>query len=231
MSPQRPSWRAAIAVVSAAALIAVGANTLSYAVGGPSLALGKANHTVTIENTGKGPALSLISKPKFPPLAVSNGKLVKNLNVDKVDGKDAQTLSPTTYRFSMGADGGSFTDYSYFKGTIPGGTYLVNMWGFISPSPGTGWQCLAIDYDRILASDPGGYYLLDVGEGQGIPKGSHVVEVEPGSEVLFGCASSGLVDMVIAPTFTFRKLNGVTDRPGAVFTPRPAQRKDLQGLR
>ena len=61
---------------------------------GQSLVLGKwnqADQTTTIKNAGSGPALDI--RAKGPALAVHNANRIKNLNADKLDGKDAAALA------------------------------------------------------------------------------------------------------------------------------------------
>ena len=61
---------------------------------GQSLVLGKwnqADQTTTIKNVGSGPALDI--RAKGPAIAVHNANRIKNLNADKLDGKDAADLA------------------------------------------------------------------------------------------------------------------------------------------
>jgi len=70
----------------------------AYAATGGSLILGNPNtasKTTSLANTGSGPALRLGTKSgATPPLAVSNGTKIANLNADMVDGVRASSLQP-----------------------------------------------------------------------------------------------------------------------------------------
>jgi hypothetical protein len=70
----------------------------AYAATGGSMILGNPNtasKTTSLANTGSGPALRLVTKSgATPPLAVSNGTKIANLNADMVDGVRASSLQP-----------------------------------------------------------------------------------------------------------------------------------------
>jgi hypothetical protein len=70
----------------------------AYAATGGNLILGNANSankTTSLTNTGSGPALRLATKNgSTPPLAVSSGAKVANLNADMVDGVRSSSLQP-----------------------------------------------------------------------------------------------------------------------------------------
>lgn len=70
----------------------------AYAATGGTLNLGNPNtasKTTSLANTGSGPALRLATKAgSTPPLAVSNGTKIANLNADMVDGVRASSLQP-----------------------------------------------------------------------------------------------------------------------------------------
>ena len=71
----------------------------------------QADHTTTLKNTAQGPALDLRSK-KGPALKVNNGKRIKKLNADKLDGltgKSYKANRNTIYAWSVTAHTGGFT--------------------------------------------------------------------------------------------------------------------------
>jgi hypothetical protein len=80
---------------------------------GRSFVLGRwnqADHTTTLKNTDGGAALAL--KSKGAPLKVSNGKRIKKLNADKLDGlssSDFKTNRNTIYQWSVAQHTGGFT--------------------------------------------------------------------------------------------------------------------------
>jgi len=72
-----------LAVVGAAALLIVGFDSVTYAATGSSLLQGRVNKSsavTTVQNTGKGSALNLVTKSASTPPFTTNAKgLVKNL--------------------------------------------------------------------------------------------------------------------------------------------------------
>ena len=93
---------------------------------GQSLVLGKwnqADQTTTIKNVGSGPALDI--RAKGPAIAVHNANRIKNLNADKLDGKDAEDLAAskqTVYVYGATSRVGGFTQNLPAQ---PAGSYLV----------------------------------------------------------------------------------------------------------
>lgn len=94
---------------------------------GRAFILGKwnqADHTTTLKNTGSGAALTL--KSRGATLKVSNGKRIKNLNADKLDGltgAEYKTNRNTIYLWSVAQHTGGFTQ------AIPPqqpGSYLIS---------------------------------------------------------------------------------------------------------
>jgi len=93
---------------------------------GKSLVLGKwneAGQTTTIKNVGSGPALDI--RAKGPAIAIHNANRIKNLNADKLDGKDAEDLAAskqTVYVYGATSRVGGFTQNLPAQ---PAGSYLV----------------------------------------------------------------------------------------------------------
>ena len=93
---------------------------------GQSLVLGRwnqADQTTTIKNVGSGPALDI--RAKGPAFAVHNANRIKNLNADKLDGKDAEDLAAskqTVYVYGATSRVGGFTQNLPAQ---PAGSYLV----------------------------------------------------------------------------------------------------------
>lgn len=231
MSLHRPSWRAVAAVISAAALIAAGAGTIVQASGGQSA---RAKHTTVIKNTGKGPALSLTSKSKYPPLAVSNSKLVKKLNADLLDGLSAAQIAPTAQRSVMGTSGSTITGEQYFSSNaIPAGTYVASLNGLMLPDTGASYQCLMADYTKLVTSDVSGVWVLirhaDTDANINLDE-SNTITVTAGHTAIWGCAFSG-TSMVYQPaSFSLRPTTETTPLVGSPFSPRPAGRRALAQL-
>ena len=84
----------------------------------------QADHTTTLKNTARGPALDLRST-KGPALKVNNGKRIKKLNADKLDGLTGESYKAnrnTIYQWSVAQHTGGFSQ------AIPPqepGSYLV----------------------------------------------------------------------------------------------------------
>ncbi len=80
-----------LAVIGAATVLVLAANTVTLAATGKGLIAGKVNvskKATTIKRTKPGPALKLKTK-SGPPFTVGNDGLVPLLNADKLDGQDA----------------------------------------------------------------------------------------------------------------------------------------------
>lgn len=93
---------------------------------GRSFVLGRwnqADHTTTLKNTGQGPALDL--RAKGAALKVHNGKRIKKLNADQLDGlsgSDYKTNRNTIYQWSVAQHTGGF---SQAIPTQRPGSYLI----------------------------------------------------------------------------------------------------------
>ena len=171
----------AATVVLSALLVVGGLELTSYAANGHPLLLGRANSetaTATVTNNGSGPALSLKSGKKSPPLAVSNGKLVKRLNADSVDGASAKSLRTNARVFSI--PGGSTHAY-VLKGVKPG-LYLASF--DIALETAVMGQCYLMD------SFSGNYLVLSKSISDGVfavPAASTEIQLPKGSKLELGC--------------------------------------------
>ncbi len=100
-----PHLRGRVLPVALAAVVLVGgANLAAYAANGHPLLLGGSNSetkTASVTNTGKGPAISLKTSKKSPPLAVNSSKVVTHLNADSVDGKSASALTTNVITYTV----------------------------------------------------------------------------------------------------------------------------------
>jgi len=110
----RLSGRRALAVGGAAVILVLGLDSITYATTGTSLILGKANKAgavTTVQNTGKGSALNLVTKSATTAPLTTNAKgLVKNFyaaraaNADKVGGLTVAQIT-TAAKGATGAAG------------------------------------------------------------------------------------------------------------------------------
>ena len=146
----------ALVLLLASVGLVLGMDYATYAGTGDSLILGKVNKskkTTVIKSTGKGPALSLKSKPGAAPLAVSNGNKVLNLNADSVDGLDGQALSNDTQRYTFDQLGQHFTSATFNTPPIAPGTYLVTFRTSIENTQSGNVQCRLIVAGKDYAGD------------------------------------------------------------------------------
>jgi uncharacterized protein YjbI with pentapeptide repeats len=86
----------AFAVIGASTVLVLGFDSLTYAATGSSLILGslnKSHRVTTVQNTGSGPALRLVTKSSASPPFVTNSRgKVANLNADQLDGLSAPQI-------------------------------------------------------------------------------------------------------------------------------------------
>lgn len=96
--------RSTVAALAVAGLLVLAVNPAGVSAAAKNLVLGTSNtesKTTTLTNTGKGPALSLTSKPGKPALKVSSSAKVAKLNADQVDGMDASALGTRSVVYTM----------------------------------------------------------------------------------------------------------------------------------
>lgn len=96
----------ALAIVGAAVMLIVGFDSVTYAATGSSLLLGRVNKAggvTTVQNTGKGPALRLLTRsPASPPFTTNARGLVPTLfagraaNSDRLGGLTLAQVKATT---------------------------------------------------------------------------------------------------------------------------------------
>lgn len=115
----------ALGILLAAVVLVGGANIAVYAANGKPLLLGKGNQatkTTTIKNTGKGAPLTLRGKKSVPPLKVTSKKVVKKLNADLLDGKQAKDFAssaPLVWKPIPLDGGGSWTPCIFPELEVP----------------------------------------------------------------------------------------------------------------
>lgn len=121
------TFRTALTVLVAAAVLVTCTDYAAFAATGKSLILGrvnKASKPTTVARTTSGPALQLLTTSSAaPPLAVNGRGKVANLNADSLDGYDASALRSSTYVFTKAVP----TPQTYIDQpvTLPPGTYQV----------------------------------------------------------------------------------------------------------
>jgi hypothetical protein len=83
----------------------------------------QADHTTTMKNTKKGPALDL--RADGPALAVSNHQRIKRLNADKLDGQDASDLAASKQNVYIYGAAGRVGGFTQALPVQEPGSYLV----------------------------------------------------------------------------------------------------------
>lgn len=157
MSITPSTWRSAVAVLSAAALLTVGADAVSYAATGHSVLLGKSNtasRSTTITNNGSGPRSRSGPGKRSPSLSVTSSKLVKHLNAERLGDLKVNQVAPTTTRLRTGTAGAPMPVPNLYEVSVPTGDYLVSMFGLYSSSDANPFLvCTLIDEQKLLAND------------------------------------------------------------------------------
>lgn len=162
--------KSGLAVIGAAVILVLAANTVSLAATGQALLLGKsngANDITSITRTTSGSVLKLKSKySSNPPLAVTGKGKVTNLNADTVDGYDGSQMLNRTLIFTKSiALGGASTSFGLTTSAIPSGTYLVtgSAWVY-GPTSSGGFECQIVGNGTSTArwswipGNPDGFY-------------------------------------------------------------------------
>jgi hypothetical protein len=120
--------KSAITALAVGIVLLAALDWAAAAATGRAMILGQwnqADHTTTIKNTKKGPALDLRAN-KGPALAVNNSKRIKKLNADQLDGMssaDFKTNRNTIYQWSVATHTGGFSQ------AVPAqqpGSYLIS---------------------------------------------------------------------------------------------------------
>src|SRR4249919_2155016 len=203
-------------VALAAVVLVGGANLAAYAANGHPLLLGGSNSktkTASVSNTGKGPALSLHTSKKSPPLAVNSSKVVKHLNADKVGGKSAKDLQTQATTWSIP----SGPTLSYALNGLKPGIYLATL---------------------SILMDAGGATVCEIDDDTGISKaltyganrsgafsmasGVGIFSHAAGKPVTLNCAGGTDIYNGIPSTVTMVRLDKVT--LGSVGSPKTAVR-------
>lgn len=225
----------ALAAVGAAAILVVGVDAIGYAANGQSLLLGKSNKAgkiTEVKRTKAGPVLKLTAKkPTAAPFTTNAKGKVVNLNADKVDGingttlkADASDIKAIRFKDTAASRPGNTT---YALSAIPAGTYLTSFNASMVPNT-RGTQDLPTTvscylstagiFGNVLAQstvvDTGTYYVA--------PSFSNVLTLTGNEDLQLFCGttptdgwdySSGLFSSSgEAPTLTFTRLDGVTDK-------------------
>lgn len=143
--------KTSLAVIGAAVILALAANTVALAATGQSLVLGKtnaANNVTTVQRTTNGSALKLdVKSTASAPMITDGTGKVTHLNADKVDGYDSPSLRNRTYVFTS-----TFSNRSIAAFNLPvsPGSYLVTVSTFFAGVPTAGIQCYVTDKNMTV---------------------------------------------------------------------------------
>ncbi len=208
----RPSLRATVTTLAAAAVLVGGADIATYAATGHPLVLGHANQaggTTSLKNTGRGPALSLNSIKSAPPLKLNSSKMVKHLNANMVGGMTAKTLNGYDL-YRLGQSGGTIdTDAHFFTIKPPTGWVHYSMTGiWTSQTTTDSLECLLVD--KRLVNNPSnisliyGEFIRTISDQDGpFINQQGFAKFSKNQRLLIGCAASGTGPIQIAQPITF----------------------------
>lgn len=120
-----------LAVLGAATVLVLAANTVTLAATGQGFLLGKsnsANNITALTRTTSGTALKLqTASSANAPLAVNGTGKVVNLNADKIDGLDGAGLQTAVWEYTLPDKGGNTaTSVSFSFPGLPAGRYLAS---------------------------------------------------------------------------------------------------------
>jgi hypothetical protein len=130
-----------LAALSAAIVLVLGLDYVTFASTGDSLILGRFNAsgtTTTVVNRGTGPVLRLkASGPHVPALAVNTTSKIQRLNADMVDGLDGSLLATRVVGFRAGARGQVEQGVVAWNLPLARGIFEANFTVGIVPSTGS----------------------------------------------------------------------------------------------
>lgn len=131
--------RRPLAVVAAALVLVVGADTLAFGATGGRFILGQVNQASkpsVLRNTGNGPALNLQSKAGHPSLAVSSNTRVPRLNADRVDNLEGAQLATRT-KVYIDKSAGSKGAFHQWQIPLGAGSYSISYTAGVVPTIGS----------------------------------------------------------------------------------------------
>jgi len=131
--------KSVLAVIGAAVILVLAANTVTLAATGQAFLLGKnnsANTNTSLTRTTSGSVLKLQSKSSAnAPLTVNGRGRVTNLNADKVDGYDSSVLTSNAYVYTRTIPVGTPTNAFQLNLPLPSGRYVLSYSTYMISSP------------------------------------------------------------------------------------------------
>ncbi len=189
-----------LAVIGAATVLVLAANTVAIAASGKGFLLGTTNKTAkptTLQRTKPGPALSLKTK-SGPPLAVNSKKLVKNLNADTVDGYDSKAMvnGGTLYQISIPASAPLNSRIDALP--VTPGQYQVTWSAHLGINHVTTVRCgvgvLTTGPVALMGTTAGSSAPTSVND-EAMLSGTGPITVPAGQKLFFQCFNDGHYDM------------------------------------
>jgi hypothetical protein len=230
----RRALRPALSAVGAAVVLVAGIDLATYAATGKALVLHERNvtsGTTTVENTGPGPALALVTRPSAPPLSVSSGALVTHLNAARVGGRTARQLEPRLVTYRIGQAGDVLRIGQHFLSVpAPRGSYRISISGlWESRVAGDRIQCIVVDPRVYHGGDLADVYA-EVNAVEGETDGQALDQVQYAtfagtSTLTLGCDTSGddgPIHLGQPVTFTFTKVRPLVRSGTPTTVPRSA---------
>jgi hypothetical protein len=239
---RRPSVRAAVTTLAAAAILVGGANLATYAATGHPLILGHANSagtTTALKNTGRGPALSLNSSTHSSPLTVNSSKLVKHLNADRLGGMSATQINPAVSEYRIGSPGSTLSNAQHlFTINAPAGDQAWSMTGiWTSDTSSDSMTCVLWDKRLLTHTSHIAYIyaqfqksLSDVDSN--FINSSGVAQFSSHQKLLIGCSTqgdTGTVRVAQPITFTFHKIAANVKHGTPTTVTKSVTRRELNG--
>jgi len=126
----RDTPRTAVAVLTAAALLVVGIDYVTFAASGDSLLLGRVNQAdklTVVKRSDPGPALRLRTvSAREAPLSVNGRGKVRHLNADRLDGKQATALATHAITFRAGRRNQTVSQAGLWSTPVKPGLYEIS---------------------------------------------------------------------------------------------------------
>jgi len=145
--------RTVLAVIGAAAVLVLAANSVTMAATGQPFLLGKTNTAgavSTLQRTTDGAALKLDVKSTASAPLITDGKgKVTNLNADSVDGYNSTDMRNRTYVFTSVFSNKASVAYNL---PVSDGSYIVTVSNFFSGINSAGVQCYIEDDDLAVTT-------------------------------------------------------------------------------
>ena len=126
----RTSSKSVVAALTTAAVLVVGIDVVAFAASGDSLLLGRVNQAdklTVVKRSDPGPVLRLrtASEGGVPFSTNGTGK-VRNLNADRVDGRQASALATHAVTFRAGRRGQGVSPAGLWSTPVPPGLYEIS---------------------------------------------------------------------------------------------------------